>query len=1296
MNWKTRVDSLADLENPNYYCGSENSGGMRSCAVSPQGSAGGQLPQLRCFTTATVDVEDLGRCFETNQNPPQQIPGHHRVFGAKRWGVGYGNVKVRGQRNQPSSPPPSELTWANMKEAFAGEMKFEQIRKGKSNEDFFPPDPNSAVSIDKMATVENVVDSSVEPDNDDHTRFLTRWTPSQRQCCPYLEHQDYQIPQQIYFDQAAAIPWFNQPLGSDIVEQHLVPDTPYHQKSFNFCSEEQWLRCEAVECPTLRDDYNFDTMQPIPPCMDYSSQVAFYYGEDVGYLRPAEYQRYEEDSLNEKRKEKSRDAARCRRSRETDIFLELAGALPVPVDQAKLLDKASVMRLAIAYLKVRTVIDAVPEPLTKREPSPDMDGLFLKALDGFMMVLSSDGDIVYLSENVSDYLGVSQMDMMGQNVYDYSHPCDHEELGECLSVKPSADHRNLCNLFLRLKCTLTSKGRKVNLKSASYKVIHCTGHMVITPRDLSAPPVLSEDNEDSSGASAEEGEPNEKKNTETGGCLVLVGCPIPHPSNIEVPLGQQTFLSKHSLNMKFTYADDKLAEYLGWDTSELVGQSLFEFHHALDNLVLDKSFKCLFSKGQCETAAYRFLGKKGGYAWVVTQATLIHCAKQHKPLSVVCVNYIVSGVECKNEVYSVRQLEARSVDAAAISLEEKEEEIDSTAASSYPVALVATVAVVKNEETRPAADRLLLNSLSIPVPIQQQKDRSKPLSVTASLFSQQDKPHKDFVASKKVLDPQKEEFLTNKPVSITKKIISANEQQRTRPLSVTKSIFAPAPQVVLEPTPGRPQPQTATASIFAPRTKEMNKGFLTFSEDQPGLTMLKDEPEDLTHLAPTPGDVCVPLEDTPFLSDMLDEFILGNDNYCPLLSPGLPNELRTSDLGDSLRDSELGDSLADSDPFMHRDSPSPCLSSGTPNLLSPAFSKSPGSIDSLCSPTGSGGGLSEDEMLMLSIGDVLADEELALRAPYIPMSDQDEALQLLISDDMVMWGPSQPPDKKTKWSTNSIEKCSDSNVSSSLEQLLRTNCSSSPSGGGGAKKCNDHGGGLVDPTDALGHAYKKNTRAENWLPKSERNSQKRIHTTSSLNPDNENKRIKCDQKISSCLLNDQIRSTNCLTSDQQSSQLLQQLMAQQSPTKNCSVGGGGGGGTNGCGTDNNLRSANATLQQQQSNSVLMNLLVSGCDEMIDPRNIPPLIHQEMSPLSVDLDNNVVPQMPSNLILEHQLSPDTRNELMNSMPLKTKPDVHQEVLPMDFDNFDLDVNSFCPELVQNSDLLIKILANNLVQ
>lgn len=59
---------------------------------------------------------------------------------------------------------------------------------------------------------------------------------------------------------------------------------------------------------------------------------------------------------NEKRKEKSRDAARCRRSRETEIFTDLAQALPLSKESVAQLDKASIMRLAISFLRVRDMI----------------------------------------------------------------------------------------------------------------------------------------------------------------------------------------------------------------------------------------------------------------------------------------------------------------------------------------------------------------------------------------------------------------------------------------------------------------------------------------------------------------------------------------------------------------------------------------------------------------------------------------------------------------------------------------------------------------------------------------------------------------------------------------------------------------------------------------------------------------------------------------------------------------------------------------------------------------------------
>lgn len=59
---------------------------------------------------------------------------------------------------------------------------------------------------------------------------------------------------------------------------------------------------------------------------------------------------------SERRKEKSRDAARCRRGKESEVFYELAQELPLPHSVSSSLDKASIMRLTISYLRMRKLL----------------------------------------------------------------------------------------------------------------------------------------------------------------------------------------------------------------------------------------------------------------------------------------------------------------------------------------------------------------------------------------------------------------------------------------------------------------------------------------------------------------------------------------------------------------------------------------------------------------------------------------------------------------------------------------------------------------------------------------------------------------------------------------------------------------------------------------------------------------------------------------------------------------------------------------------------------------------------
>lgn len=125
---------------------------------------------------------------------------------------------------------------------------------------------------------------------------------------------------------------------------------------------------------------------------------------------------------------------------------------------------------------------------------------------------------------------------MGQPIWDYIHACDHDELREALNGRKTSQSQIMkgeksadCNpllqrdIMLRMKCTLTKSGRFVNIKSAAYKVIHLTGHIVFKDDGYRQ--------------------------------LIGIARPLAHPSNIDVPLGSSTFLTKHALDMKFTYVD---------------------------------------------------------------------------------------------------------------------------------------------------------------------------------------------------------------------------------------------------------------------------------------------------------------------------------------------------------------------------------------------------------------------------------------------------------------------------------------------------------------------------------------------------------------------------------------------------------------------------------------------------------------------------------------------------------------------------------------------------------------------
>ncbi|XP_030012792.1 endothelial PAS domain-containing protein 1-like isoform X1 [Sphaeramia orbicularis] len=351
-------------------------------------------------------------------------------------------------------------------------------------------------------------------------------------------------------------------------------------------------------------------------------------------------------SSSERRKEKSRDAARCRRSKETEVFYELAHQLPLPHSVSAHLDKASIMRLAISFLRTRKLLSTGCSNSSSSNEDGQMDSLYLKSLEGFITVVTSDGDMIFLSENINKFMGLTQVELTGHSIFDFTHPCDHEEIRENLSLKAAGSGfgkkgKELSterDFFMRMKCTVTNRGRTVNLKSASWKVLHCTGHLKMynscPPRVLCGfkePPLT---------------------------CAVLMCEPIPHPSNIDTPLDSKTFLSRHSMDMKFTYCDERVTELMGYTPEDLLGRSVYDFYHALDSDSIGKSHHNLCSKGQAVSGQYRMLAKNGGYVWIETQGTVIYNSRNSQPQCIVCINYVLSDIEEKAMIFSLEQTES--------------------------------------------------------------------------------------------------------------------------------------------------------------------------------------------------------------------------------------------------------------------------------------------------------------------------------------------------------------------------------------------------------------------------------------------------------------------------------------------------------------------------------------------------------------------------------------------------------------------------------------------------------------
>ncbi|EQB78520.1 single-minded 2-like protein [Camelus ferus] len=358
-------------------------------------------------------------------------------------------------------------------------------------------------------------------------------------------------------------------------------------------------------------------------------------------------------------KEKSKNAAKTRREKENGEFYELAKLLPLPSAITSQLDKASIIRLTTSYLKMRSVFPEVQSVSIKAALGQATDAK--STLDGFVFVVASDGKIMYISETASVHLGLSQVELTGNSIYEYIHPSDHDEMTAVLAAHQPLHHHllqgpsgrdkgimgqfaNLTSLllseyeiersfFLRMKCVLAK--RNAGLTCSGYKVIHCSGYLKIRQYMLDVSLYDS--------------------CYQTVG-LVAVGQALPPSAITEIKLHGNMFMFRASLDLKLIFLDSRVTELTGYEPQDLIEKTLYHHVHGCDVFHLRYAHHLLLVKGQVTTKYYRLLSKLGGWVWVQSYATVVHNSRSSRPHCIVSVNYVLTDIEYKELQLSLDQV----------------------------------------------------------------------------------------------------------------------------------------------------------------------------------------------------------------------------------------------------------------------------------------------------------------------------------------------------------------------------------------------------------------------------------------------------------------------------------------------------------------------------------------------------------------------------------------------------------------------------------------------------------------
>ncbi|KAF7203281.1 circadian locomoter output cycles protein kaput isoform X3 [Nothobranchius furzeri] len=358
-----------------------------------------------------------------------------------------------------------------------------------------------------------------------------------------------------------------------------------------------------------------------------------------------------EEDEKDKAKRVSRNKSEKIRRDQFNVLIKELGTM-LPGNTCKM-DKSTILQKSIDFLHKHKEIAAQSESTEIRQDwkppflsNEEFTQLMLEALDGFFLAIMTDGNIIYVSENVTSLLEHLPSDLVDQNLLNFLPMGEHSEVYRALSAQvregemltpdylKTRNQLEFCCHMLR--GTIDPKEPPVyeyvrfigNFKSLK-KVPNCTGNGFdgVIQRSLHSA-------------------------FEDKVCLVAtvrLAKPqfIKEMCTVEEP--NEEFTSRHSLEWKFLFLDHRAPPIIGYLPFEVLGTSGYDYYHVDDLETLAKCHEHLMQYGKGKSCYYRFLTKGQQWIWLQTHYYITYHQWNSRPEFIVCTHTVVSYAEVRAE-----------------------------------------------------------------------------------------------------------------------------------------------------------------------------------------------------------------------------------------------------------------------------------------------------------------------------------------------------------------------------------------------------------------------------------------------------------------------------------------------------------------------------------------------------------------------------------------------------------------------------------------------------------------------